>query len=83
MGYLYRRIERIRIGRTYSLPEASIIKLRLFDLTGREVMTLVNDLKQPGVHSTTLTADDLASGLYFVRLEASGEVMTRKVMLMK
>ncbi|NQT35513.1 T9SS type A sorting domain-containing protein [bacterium] len=68
---------------TYSLPEASRVKLRLFDLTGREVMTLVNDLKQPGVHSTTLTANDLASGLYFVSLEGAGEVATRKVMLIR
>ncbi|MDP8238092.1 MAG: T9SS type A sorting domain-containing protein [Candidatus Hatepunaea meridiana] len=68
---------------TYSLPATTMIKLRLFDLTGREVMTLINDLKQPGVHSTVLNADDLASGLYFVRLEASEQSLTRKVMLIR
>ena len=61
---------------------ASIVRW-LFDLTGREVMTMINDLKQPGVHTTTLTAAYLASGLYFVRLEASREVAVRKVMLIR
>ena len=46
-------------------------------------MTLVNDLKQPGVHAATLTADDLASGLYFVRLETLEKTAVERIVLMR
>jgi len=46
-------------------------------------MTLLNSYKQPGIHAATITANDLASGLYFVRLEGVGEVTTQKVMLIR
>ena len=68
---------------TYSIPEAARIELKLFDLAGREVTTLVNEMKQPGVHTTNLTATDLPSGLYFVRLEVSGKMLSRKVILIR
>ena len=68
---------------TYRLPVSSHVSLQVLDLTGRSVTTLVNSNQQPGIHSTTLTADDLASGLYFVRLEVSGEIFTQKLMLIR
>ena len=68
---------------TYSLPEAVRIELKLFNIAGREITTLIYEVKQPGVHTTNLTATDLPSGLYFVRLEASGQVFTQKVMLIR
>ena len=68
---------------TYSLPKAANVELKLFDLTGREITTLVSGNKQPGVHTATLTATDMPSGLYFVRLEASEHTLTRKVMLIR
>lgn len=68
---------------TYGLPVASYIVLELFDLTGRRVSTLVKDNLQPGIHQFNLRADDLPSGLYFVRLEASEQVLSRKILLLK
>ena len=76
---------------TYSLPTAADVELKLFDLTGREITTLVSGNKQPGVHTATLTATDLPSGLYFVQLNhtplikggARGDSQTRKVMLIR
>ena len=68
---------------TYSLPAAGYVELKLFDIAGREITTLINEVKQPGVHTTTLTASELPSGLYFVRLEASGGVVNSKIMLIK
>ena len=68
---------------TYSLPTAARVELKLFDLTGREIATLVDEAKQPGIHTATLTASELPAGLYFVRLEASRRVLSKKVMLIK
>ena len=68
---------------TYSLPTASIVELKLFNLTGREVAVLVNDLKTAGVHTANLKANNLPSGLYFVQLNSETKTMTQKVMLVK
>ncbi|NQT34396.1 T9SS type A sorting domain-containing protein, partial [bacterium] len=68
---------------TYSLPFTSQVFLQLFDLSGRRVATLFEDRKRSGIHTATLTANSLPSGLYFVRLKASGQVFTQKVMLIR
>jgi len=68
---------------TYSLPISSIVEIKLFDLTGREVVTIINDNMKQGIHSINLNANDLSSGLYFVRLEGSGFMATRKVILIR
>ena len=68
---------------TYSLPRASTITLKLYDLSGRMVSDMFNGRQEAGLHSAIVNADAWASGLYFVRLEAGGEVFTRKVMLVR
>ena len=67
----------------YTLPYPSSISLQIYNLCGQRMTTLFNSYKQPGIHAATLTANDLASGLYFVRLEGSGKVATQKVMLVR
>jgi len=67
----------------YSLPYPSHVSLQVRNILGQRMTTLFDGFVQPGIHTTNLTADDLASGLYFVRLEASGEVVTQKVMLIR
>jgi len=68
---------------TYNLPHPSPVSLQLFDLTGRRVKTLFEDYQHPGIHTTILTANDLPSGLYFIRLNANDEVFTQKIMLIR
>ncbi len=68
---------------TYSLSVETSVKLMLFDIAGHEVITLIDGFNHSGTHSVTLNASDLPTGLYFVRLEASGEVAARKVMLIR
>jgi hypothetical protein len=58
-------------------------RLMLYDLSGREVRTLFKGYKQAGFHSANLNAGDLSSGIYFVRLNASNQVFTQKVMLIR
>jgi hypothetical protein len=57
--------------------------LRVFDILGREVATLVNENLAPGSYETTFDATSLASGVYFYRLQAGGLVQTKKLVLEK
>ncbi|MGA2624127.1 MAG: T9SS type A sorting domain-containing protein [Bacteroidota bacterium] len=55
---------------SYSLPQKSFVTLKLCDLLGREVRTLVNGEQEPGNYSRIVDASDLPSGVYFYRLQA-------------
>ncbi len=68
---------------TYSLPHPTDVTILIYNTSGQEVLTLFEDYQHPGVHTTTMTANDLPSGLYFVRLNAGTINMTQKVMLIK
>jgi len=67
----------------YSLPFTSEVILSLHDLSGQRVETLVNRRLHAGVYRATLDAGDMASGLYFVKLEGSKQVLSRKILLVK
>lgn len=67
----------------FALPVRSEVSLKLFDLLGREVATLVNGELETGVHKVVFDAKDLASGVYFYRIEADGFVRAKKLMLFK
>jgi len=68
---------------SYSVPVATNISLELYNLLGQRVQTLFEGRQQAGTHSTNLIANDLPSGLYFVRLSADQQSSTQKVMLIK
>jgi len=72
-----------RILVKYALPEAGIVNLSVFDLTGRQVMELASGQQAAGVHSVTVEGEALASGIYFINLQAVGQVSKWKVVLMK
>ncbi|MER3525241.1 MAG: hypothetical protein C4326_14660 [Ignavibacteria bacterium] len=65
----------------YSLLQSGEVTLKVFDLLGREVATLVNGSMPAGVYETTFDASMLSSGIYFYRLVSSAGVQTRKMML--
>ncbi len=67
----------------YTIKESNITRLILYDILGRKVKTLVNELKEPGKYYYNLTSDRLASGVYFYRIEAGNFVDTKKLMLLK
>jgi len=67
----------------YSVPRTSRINLRVYDLLGREVSTLVNDVKQPGVYKTVWDTQDMASGVYFLRIRSGYFTDTKKLTLMR
>ena len=68
---------------SFALPEASHVELTVYDLQGREVIELVNGVRDAGVHEATFEASDLASGIYFYRIEAGDFKTVRKMVLVK
>lgn len=67
----------------YALPKAMEVRLSLYNALGQEVKVLVTGRQQAGHHVTEVKASELASGLYFLRLEADGMVKTRKVTVVR
>jgi hypothetical protein len=67
----------------YTLPTTSQVSLQLCDVKGRNIKTFVKDYKQSGDHQTVLSATDIPSGLYFVKLIAGELVLTQKIMLVR
>lgn len=67
----------------YTIPKTSAVTLKIYDVVGREVGVLVNELKQPGVYTVDFNASHLASGIYFYKIEAGDYSAVKKMMLVK
>lgn len=67
----------------YQLPTAGNVKLKVYDLLGREVANLVEEYKLAGSHEIEFNAGNLTSGVYFYRLQAGSFVETKKLVLLK
>jgi hypothetical protein len=67
----------------YTVPHKSFITIKIFNVLGKEITTLVNDEKSPGVYELTWNAGNLPSGVYFYRLQNGSFIDTRKMILMK
>jgi pectin methylesterase-like acyl-CoA thioesterase len=67
----------------YSIPQSSLVKIVLYDILGREVKTLVNEVKNAGYYTIRFNASSLASGVYFYRIESGNFVQVKKMMLLK
>ena len=69
----------------YTIPKSSQVTLKVYDVLGREIATLVDEVKQPGIYNSTFSTlrSSLTSGVYFYRLQAGGFVQTKKMLLIK
>ena len=72
----------------YSVPVAGEVRMGIHDVTGRLVATLIDGHIDAGAHTITWTGrnstgGEAASGTYFVRIESAGDVMTRKITLVR
>ena len=68
---------------SFQLPVVSFSSLKIFDITGKEVATLVNKTLKPGTYEATFNGASLTSGVYFYRLTTDGFSETKKLILMK
>ncbi|MCB0730758.1 MAG: T9SS type A sorting domain-containing protein [Ignavibacteriae bacterium] len=73
----------------YSVPNvassysSSKVELKVYDILGREIKTLVNQKQKPGSYEVSFNANELSSGVYFYKLQSGDFVQTKKMMLLK
>jgi hypothetical protein len=67
----------------FALPKASFVKLKVYDILGREVANLVNDFKSAGTYIVDFDASALSSGVYFYRLETEKYTDVKKMVVLK
>ena len=65
------------------MKKAGNVQLKVYNLKGQIVTNLVDEHKQAGKYSIIFNASNLASGIYYYRLEADGKKKTRKMLLIK
>lgn len=67
----------------FDLPVDSKVSIKLFDISGREAATVINEYKTAGYHTVNFNASGLTSGVYFYNLTAENFSATRKMLLVK
>ncbi|MEX1275409.1 MAG: PQQ-dependent sugar dehydrogenase, partial [Bacteroidota bacterium] len=72
-----------RTSLKFSLPTSTFVALRIFDALGRHVGTPLNEVRMAGEHSVAFDASDLPAGMYVCRLEAVGQFLVQKMLLVK
>lgn len=68
---------------SYTLPENGHVRLAVYNLLGQQVAALVDGAMSAGSHTVTFDASSLSSGVYVYRLEAAGQVLSKRMTLMK
>jgi len=68
---------------TYSLPKAGYVSLKVYNALGQEVSTLINGIKDAGIHKIDFNAAGLNSGIYFYKLESDNATQVKKMTLLK
>jgi hypothetical protein len=67
----------------YSIAKEGLVKISIYDILGREVKTLVNEVKTPGFYAVDFNGTNLSSGMYFYRMESGSFIDTKKMTLIK
>jgi len=67
----------------YQLPKNNFVTLKIYDVLGNEIITLVNEIKAAGKYQSTFDANNLSSGIYFYKIQAGDFIDIKKMILMK
>ena len=67
----------------YSIPEQGYVKLSIYDILGREIIRLVNEIQKSGTYSVSFNSKELPSGQYFYSIRSHGFCETRKMSILK
>jgi hypothetical protein len=70
-------------GIRYSIPETGLVRITVYDVSGRRVAELINEMKPAGDHEVRFDAGNLSAGVYLYRFSAGGYTDTRKLVLLK
>ena len=68
---------------SYQIPEPGIVSLKIYNVLGKEITTMVNEKKSAGEYEVEFDGSKLSSGIYFYRLFADGFSITKKMLLLK
>jgi len=68
---------------SFEIPKVTKVRLVVYDVLGRQVATLVDEVMKPGTHATTFDGQRYASGIYFFRLETDSHIQVKKMMMLK
>lgn len=68
---------------SFSIPQSTFITLKVYDVLGNEIATLVNEEKTAGFYQVSFNASSLSSGVYFYTIRADNFTSTKKMLLMK
>jgi hypothetical protein len=68
---------------SYSIPKAGLVTIKIYNILGQEVKTLVNEIKNQGSFHVTFNANSMTSGVYFYRLTVDNFTQVKKMMLLK
>ncbi|MBI5403051.1 MAG: T9SS type A sorting domain-containing protein [Ignavibacteriae bacterium] len=67
----------------YQIQKTGLVTLKIYAITGREIKTLVNEVKNPGSYIISFNGSEFASGVYFYRIQADDFVQIKKMILIK
>ena len=67
----------------FSISKTGFVSLKIYDVLGKEIRTLVNEIKQPGIYKVEFDGSSLSSGVYFYKIEAGSFVQTKRMLLLK
>jgi hypothetical protein len=67
----------------FALPKSGLVTLKVYDITGKEVATLVNEVKNVGTYSVDFDGANLSSGMYFYKISVNGFSEVKKMSLIK
>ena len=67
----------------FAIPKENFVTITIFDITGREVTRLLSENKQAGTYSVLFNAENLASGVYYYKIEAGNFSETKKMLMIK
>lgn len=67
----------------YKIESTGLVKLKVFNVLGKEVATLVDEVKKPGIYEETFNSSNLSTGILFYRLQTSSSNITKKFILQK
>jgi hypothetical protein len=67
----------------FALPKSGLVTMKVYDMLGKEVSTLVNEVKNAGTYSVDFNASALSSGIYFYKVSVNGFTEVKKMMLIK
>ncbi|MBS1493217.1 MAG: T9SS type A sorting domain-containing protein [Bacteroidetes bacterium] len=67
----------------FDIPKTSFVKIKIYDVLGKQIATLLNEIKQAGSYSIDFNASQLSSGIFFYRLETEGFTETKKMVVQK